>query len=323
VTWAALGLTVVGWGTVWASALSIVPLVPVWLAAAVFFVGLALIPLCHRSRPKPTMTPPATQRHAPSAFAKLIAGALIGCGLTLHAAVAQNCPVSHEQLTKALKDSVKPSGGPPNGGFDNNEWAFVVTRSGVVCAATFSGGKPDDQWLGSRAIAAEKANTANALSLAKMAISTANLYAGSQPAGYLFGLPTTNPAVAGLVYAGDPKTCGSASDPLIGKELGGVVVFGGGLALYDNQGIVGGLGISGDTSCADHNVAWRVRHALGLDHVPNGVSPNHNDAIIYDMLPNKTSASGYGHPRCGGSAAEIALQIHSGFVPAWARVMKK
>ena len=49
-------------------------------------------------------------------------------------------------------------------------------------------------------------------------------------------------------------------------------MFGGGLGLYDKKGIVGGLGVSGDTSCADHNVAWRVRKALGLDNVPAGVA---------------------------------------------------
>lgn len=249
--------------------------------------------------------------------------AALGLVPAIGSPAAQNCPVSHDQLTRALKASVKPSGGPTNGGFDNNEWAFVVTRDGAICAATFSGGKADDQWLGSRAIAAEKANMANALSLDKMALSTANVYAGSQPGGYLYGLPTTNPAVAALVYAGDPKAYGTASDPLIGKTLGGVVVFGGGLALYNSHGVVGGLGVSGDTSCADHNVAWRVRHALGLDHVPNGVSPYHNDAIIYDMLPNKTSASGYGHPLCGGSEAKIAVQIHSGYVPQWQQATKK
>jgi hypothetical protein len=64
-----------------------------------------------------------------------------------------------------------------------------------------------------------------------------------------------------------------------------------------------------------------VRHALGLDKVPNGVSPEHNDGIIYDMLPDKTSASGFGHPQCGGSEAQIAGQIHSGTVPQWAQVM--
>jgi uncharacterized protein GlcG (DUF336 family) len=235
-------------------------------------------------------------------------------------AAAQNCPVSHDQLTAALKASVKPSGGPSNGGFDNNEWAAVVDRDGTICAVAFSGAKPDDQWLASRAIAAEKANTANALSLNQMAVSTANLYAGSLPGGYLYGGNTTNPPVASLIYAGDPKTYGTPQDPLIGKHLGGVVVFGGGLALYNQQGIVGGLGASGDSACADHNIAWRVRHELGLDHVPNGVSPAHNDAIIYDMLPDKTSASGYGHPQCGGQEAEVAEQIHSGVVPQWAKV---
>jgi uncharacterized protein GlcG (DUF336 family) len=250
-------------------------------------------------------------------LATIAAAVTIGLGT---AAAAQNCPVSHDQLTKALKGSVKASGGPSNGGFDNNEWAVVVDRDGAICAVTFSGAKPDDQWLASRAIAAEKANTANALSLNQMALSTANLYAGSLPGGYLYGGNTTNPPVASLIYAGDPKTYGSPQDPFIGKHLGGVVVFGGGLALYNQQGIVGGLGVSGDSACADHNIAWRVRHELGLDRVPNGVSPAHNDAIIYDMLPDKTSASGYGHPQCGGQEANVAEQIHSGFVPQWAKV---
>jgi hypothetical protein len=33
---------------------------------------------------------------------------------------------------------------------------------------------------------------------------------------------------------------------MVGKHLGGVIVFGGGLALYSPTGIVGGLGASGD-----------------------------------------------------------------------------
>jgi hypothetical protein len=32
--------------------------------------------------------------------------------------------------------------------------------------------------------------------------------------------------------------------------------------------LVGGLGVSGDSSCADHNIAWRVRDSLNLDTVP-------------------------------------------------------
>jgi hypothetical protein len=83
---------------------------------------------------------------------------------------------------------VKASGGPSNGGFDNNEWAVVVGRDSKVCAVAYSGQKWDDQWIGSRAVAAQKANTANAFSVRQKAISTANLYAGAQPGGFLFGL---------------------------------------------------------------------------------------------------------------------------------------
>jgi hypothetical protein len=64
------------------------------------------------------------------------------------------CPVDHDRLADILKKSVKASGGPSNGGLDNNEWAAVVNRQGIVCAVAYSGGKADDQWLGSRAIAA-------------------------------------------------------------------------------------------------------------------------------------------------------------------------
>ena len=255
-------------------------------------------------------------------YAAICAGLLTLGAASYRTAAAADCPADHDKLEKALKASVKPSGGPTNGGLDNNEWAALVTRDGVVCAVAFSGAKPDDQWPGSRAIAAEKANTANAVSLSGFALSTANLFAGVQPDGSLFGLASSNPANTSVLYAGDPAKFGSASDPFIGKSLGGVITFGGGLALYDGKSIVGGLGVSGDSSCADHNIAWRVRQALGLDKVPAGVGPDHNDEIIYDLTPGKTSASGYGHALCKGKESEIAEQIHAGFVPRWAKVTR-
>jgi uncharacterized protein GlcG (DUF336 family) len=232
---------------------------------------------------------------------------------------AANCPATHDQLAQALRASVKASGGPSNGGLDNNEWAALVARDGTVCAVAFSGASPDAQWPGSRAIAAEKAFTANGFSVKTFALSTANLYAGSQPAGPLYGAQTSNPVATEVLYGGAPARFGGPNDPMVGKQLGGVIAFGGGLALYSNHDVVGGLGVSGDTSCADHNIAWRVRHALDLDHVPAGVSPEHNDGIIYDMLPDKTSASGYGHANCKGTEAQVAQQIHAGFVPLWAK----
>jgi uncharacterized protein GlcG (DUF336 family) len=228
---------------------------------------------------------------------------------------AQKCPVSFDQLKKALKAAVKPGGGPSNGGFDNNEWAAVVLRDGTICALTFSGDKATDQWPGSRAIAAEKANTANALSLNSAALSTANLWAPSQSGGSLFGLQASNPPSQNVLYNGVAADFGTENDPMTNKQLGGVIVFGGGLALYDGSGVIGGLGVSGDTSCADHNVAWRMRQALGLDKVPMGVSPDKKDQIIYDVGPDGKSASGYGHPTCGNKEADVGRQLGSAVVP--------
>src|SRR5690349_3522897 len=100
---------------------------------------------------------------------------------------AADCPVDHSRLIDALRASVKASGGPANGGFENHEWASVVARDGTVCAVAFSGAKVDDQWPGSRAVSMQKANTANAFSLKTMALSTANLFALAQPGQSLYG----------------------------------------------------------------------------------------------------------------------------------------
>jgi hypothetical protein len=54
--------------------------------------------------------------------------------LTNAAAAAADCPADHGKLRDALRSSVKLSGGPLNGGFENNEWAAVVGRDGTVCA---------------------------------------------------------------------------------------------------------------------------------------------------------------------------------------------
>jgi uncharacterized protein GlcG (DUF336 family) len=193
-----------------------------------------------------------------------------------------------------------------NGGLDLPMWATVVDRAGVVVAVVFSGATVDDQWPGSRAISAQKANTANDFSLDGLALSTANLFAPTQPGGSLFGLQESNPVDTDVVYGGDQADYGTAKDFMVGKKPGGVNVFGGGLALYDQTGaVIGAVGVSGDTSCADHNIAWRVRDAVGLDNVPGGVDPaSKTDDIIYDITPDANghpvSASGFGHPKCGG-----------------------
>lgn len=234
---------------------------------------------------------------------KLFVACAIAATLLSSPAFADNCAglPSHDALKKALIDARKAD----NGGFNLDMWATVVDRSGKVCAVAFSGDAVDAQWPGSRVISAQKANTANAFSLKGLALSTANLYSAVQPGGSLFGLQESNPVDTDAAYDGNAADFGSAKDPMTGERIGGVNVFGGGLALYDANGaIIGGLGVSGDSSCADHNIAWRARHSLQLDHVPAGVSADKNDNIIYDIDAGK-SAGGFGHPVCGGKEKDL------------------
>jgi uncharacterized protein GlcG (DUF336 family) len=212
---------------------------------------------------------------------------------------------SHQKVRSALKKVVAEK----NGGLGTHMWATLVDRDGVVQVVAFSGEDRGDQWPGSRVISAQKANTANAFSLPKLAISTANLYAPTQPGGSLYGLQHSNPVDPSVAYRGDSANIGQANDPMVGGKIGGVNVFGGGLALYNSQGtLVGALGVSGDTSCADHNIAWKLRHALNLDNVPGGVSPTGDDNIIND-IQDGGSAGGFGHPVCSDQARAIARQL--------------
>lgn len=164
-----------------------------------------------------------------------------------------------------------------SGGFHLPMWASVVDETGKVCHVvnTANGGAGgaavgNSSWLGSRVISAQKANTANAFSLDGFAISTANLYGLVQPGGSLFGLQESNPVDATRAYSGSPSAFGTVNDPLINQRIGGVNVFGGGLALYKGGVKIGALGVSGDTSCTDHAFAWQIRTALGMNGVPNG-----------------------------------------------------
>ena len=220
----------------------------------------------------------------------------------------------------ALKAALDAATAAESSGLNNQMWATIVDRDGVVCAVSFSGVNRGAQWPGSRVISAQKANTANAFSLDStsnsggsgqpngLALSTANLYSAVQPGGSLFGLQESNPVATNVAYQGPSSNYGAPNDPMVGKKIGGVNVFGGGLALYGpGKRIVGGVGVSGDTSCADHNIGWRVRHILALDHMSGvgGVSgdPTRPDNIVFDITPNPNggtgvSAGGFGHPTC-------------------------
>ena len=234
---------------------------------------------------------------------------------------------SHAALKAALDAATQAE----SSGLNNQMWATVVNRDGIVCAVAFSGVDRGAQWPGSRVISAQKANTANAFSLdassssngsgqaTGLALSTANLYSAVQPGGSLFGLQHSNPVDTEVAYDQPAAQFGTAADPMVSHAIGGVNVFGGGLALYARGAkIIGGVGVSGDTSCADHNIAWRVRHELNLDFL-NGVGGVSGDAtrpdnIVFDITPNAAggtgvSAGGFGHPTCLNTSGSTTLPV--------------
>ncbi len=217
---------------------------------------------------------------------------------------------SHTELTQSLKEVVNES----NGGFGLNMWATVVDRDGIVQTVTFTGDNRGDQWPGSRVISAQKANTANAFSLPELALSTSNLFYAVQPGGSLFGLQESNPVNTDVAYGGESSDYGTPDDFMVGKKIGGINVFGGGLPLYDSEGIlIGAIGVSGDSSCADHIISWKLRDVLDLDYIPGGISPTGDDNIVFDIVPDSNghqkSTSGWGHPLCAESALSIAEEL--------------
>ena len=227
---------------------------------------------------------------------------LLGSGASVSAIDGTDCADLPDHA--AVRSALTAARGEANGGFDLDMWGTIVNRDGIVCAVAFTGEDRGDQWPGSRVISAQKASTANAFSLPALALSTANLYAPTQPGGSLFGLQHSNPVDPSVAYAGRPGRFGTERDPMVGERIGGVNVFGGGLALYDAEDrLLGGLGVSGDSSCADHNIAWKTRDALGLDHVPAGVGPTDDDNIINDL------EHGFGHPECAPEATAIATEL--------------
>lgn len=221
---------------------------------------------------------------------------------------------SHAQLKAALGAARQQS----NGGFNLDMWASVVNRDGLVCAVAYTGANPGAQWPGSRVISAQKANTANAFSLPTLSLSTANLWAATQPGGSLYGLQHSNPVDTDVAYRGPASDHGSASDPMVGKRIGGVNVFGGGLALYNStRTLIGAVGVSGDTSCADHNIAWRTRASLNLDHVPGGVgTPGRADNINYQgQVPVPSLRADFSHPVCAIAGADGVSAISAALPP--------
>jgi uncharacterized protein GlcG (DUF336 family) len=205
-----------------------------------------------------------------------------------------SAPASCRNLpdTAAIKDLLNrapSSEGEAGGLFSGHaEWAAVVDRQGVLCAVAASLGDPSAVWLGSLHIAKAKAYTANAFSSDTTPLSTARLYTFTQPGHSLWGIAAGSPFNADCLDTPDHAGNG------VGKVCGGAIAFGGGVPLYRDNTRVGGLGVSGDTACADHEIAKRMRHLASLDPAKGEFA----DDITY------ISADGpsiYSHPLCANT----------------------
>jgi uncharacterized protein GlcG (DUF336 family) len=180
-------------------------------------------------------------------------------------------------------------GGEAGGLFSGQmEWASIVNRQGEVCATAVATDEPASAWPGSQAVAKAKAYTANAYSTDGSPLSTARLYTLTQPGHSLWGVAEPNPFRAECLAS--PNEMNATN----GKVCGGSIAFGGGVPLYRGKTRVGGLGVSGDTACTDHEIAKRIRHMAMLDPEKGEFA----DDIIY------TSADGpspFAHPLCANT----------------------
>jgi uncharacterized protein GlcG (DUF336 family) len=190
-------------------------------------------------------------------------------------------------LKKMLQDAPAQNGDA--GGLNHGKamWGALVNRKGELCALAVSTEDAPASWPGSRAIAIAKAFTANGFSTDTVPLSTARLYTLAQPGHSLWGLASGNPLNPLCLGGADDTTTG------IGRVCGGTIVFGGGVPLYKGQTRLGGLGVSGDTACADHEISKRVRQAAGL--APAGLP---SDEIVYASVDGP---SPFAHPFCANT----------------------
>lgn len=217
-----------------------------------------------------------------------LATAAIVRGTPVSAASQGRCQgLPDEGALKGFLAAAPTAGGNAGGLFGGTRmWGAVVNRDGELCAYTTSTPDPTQVWPGSQAIAKAKAYTANAFSLDTLALSTARLYTFTQPGHSLWSLGQSN--------LFEPKFLAPPSGQGGGRQqiAGGTIFFGGGVPLYDAEGrIVGGLGISGDTSCTDHEIAKRVRDLASLNP-PDGSLV---DDISYSSVDGP---SVFTHPLC-------------------------
>ncbi len=174
------------------------------------------------------------------------------------------------------------------------KWATIVDRDGVVCAVASRLDR--ERRPGSRDDLSAEGEYRECIQPRQTLLSPRICFPPSNRA-VAFRLAGEQPRRDGRCLRGSFSNYGKSNDPMVGRKIGGVNVFGGGLALYNSgRKVVGGVGVGGDTSCADHFIAWRVRKLLNLDNVltVGGVSGDGNrpDNIVFDITANPAGSTG-------------------------------
>jgi len=249
----------------------------------------------------------------------LLVPALIAGSAFAGSAMANTCaalPKADELKKLFVQVSVGTAENPtPNGGRAHHGWLTLVDSKGVVCAVVHSAPAgidvtTDMSGIGHREQSAKKANTSVSFSNNEVALASGNLYVPSMPGGQLFGtISSTADSLA--INGSDSAKWGTTKDPMIGKIIGGYAPIAGGLPLYNSaKKKVGAIGVSGDTFCTSHVVAWKVRELLaggsyGVANVPGGIANGYtNDALVQDIDPAQVpgtaaySKGGFGFVQC-------------------------
>jgi len=190
-----------------------------------------------------------------------IAAAALGVALAVGLGVAAMTPapsLSADEITKILDQAEAQAKQEESLLRVNSEGKKQPTRMHIVVVDR--GGRlvgqrsMADAWLGSIAIAKSKAFTATCFSSNENALTTRTLGALTQPGGPLWNI-------------------GNSS------RQDGLIEFPGGVPLYRNGELVGGIGVSGDGVDADEHVAVAGTHgyeapkAIRVDTVLNNGAP--------------------------------------------------
>ena len=138
---------------------------------------------------------------------------------------------SHQEL----RDALSAAQGQANGGFGSGDVGHGgQPRWRRVCGRVHRQSR-GDQWPGQpRDLGAEGQHGQRVQPAGTGAVHGEPVHA-VQPGGTLFGLQESNPVNIDVAYGGNPANYGQANDPMVGGRIGGINVFGGGLALYNAE----------------------------------------------------------------------------------------